>query len=142
MSSSPRTEPAARWRRPATWSLRARIVAIIIVLLTVLGIVVGGTAEIFLRNQLYDQIDARLGQALHPPAPRGGFDPNRGPSNGGSGNKGLFIGAEPGSIAISYTDATDVTGGYFQTMTSDEGYGLEPVALNATALAQLLKITP
>src|SRR3954469_14722504 len=67
MSSSPRTDaPAnrpARWRHPAGWPLRTRIVATMIVLLTILGLAVGGTGEIFLRKQLYDQLDAKVGDA-------------------------------------------------------------------------------
>ena len=67
MSSSPLTDTAvdrpARWRSPAGWPLRTRIVATMIILLTVLGVAVGGTAEIFLRKQLYDQLDAKVGDA-------------------------------------------------------------------------------
>src|SRR4051794_1047588 len=79
MSSNPPTEPAeraARWRSPAGWSLRARLVAIMIALLAVLGLIVAATAEIYLRSTLYDQLDARLiemnSRALHGP---GGFRP-------------------------------------------------------------------
>jgi len=63
MSSSPPTEPAARsawWRSPSGWSLRARLVAIMIALLAVLGLVVGATAQIYLHKTLYDQVDAQL----------------------------------------------------------------------------------
>jgi len=56
MSSSPPTERTrARWRDPAGWSLRTRLVAILIALLAVLGLAVGGTAEVYLRNTLYSQ---------------------------------------------------------------------------------------
>src|SRR4051812_434110 len=92
MSSSPLTDLSAdrpaRWHSPAGWPLRTRIVAILIVLLTALGLVVGTTAEIFLRHQLYDQVDSRLDKALHPQPPGG---ENR--SDGGGfprGNRGGF----------------------------------------------------
>src|SRR4051794_22204237 len=73
-SSRPTDAPRrpARWRSPAGWSLRTRIVAIMIVLLTTLGLVVGATAEIFLRQQLYNQLDSRLDTALHPVRPGSG----------------------------------------------------------------------
>ena len=50
----------ARWRDPAGWSLRTRIVAIMIALLAVLGLVVGGTAELYLYNSLHRTIDREL----------------------------------------------------------------------------------
>src|SRR5919205_3315067 len=79
MSSSPPTDVAhrpARWRSPAGWSLRARLVAIMIALLAVLGLIVGATAEIYLRSTLYHQLDTRLvemnNRVMHGP---GGFRP-------------------------------------------------------------------
>ena len=65
MSSSPPTDVPpihrpARWRSPAGWSLRARLVAVMIVLLAVLGLVVGATAEVYLHKTLYDRFDAQL----------------------------------------------------------------------------------
>ncbi|GIM95550.1 sensor histidine kinase [Paractinoplanes toevensis] len=110
LTESPSPRPA-RWRRPAGWSLRTRIVATIIVLLTTLGVAVGGTAEIFLRKQLYDQIDTRLDTAMHPGRPSnqpqspsggvfkppGGFDTSR-----------PFIGSEIGSISIVYDPTTNI----------------------------------
>ena len=70
MSSSPPTDMnlvrPARWRSPAGWSLRARLVAIMIGLLLILGLVVGGTAEIFLHKTLYDQLDDKLTQTDQP----------------------------------------------------------------------------
>ncbi|WP_436524185.1 HAMP domain-containing sensor histidine kinase [Actinoplanes sp. HUAS TT8] len=53
----------ARWRSPAGWPLRTRLVATMIALLAVLGLVVGGTAELYLRNSLYQQFDEKLGDA-------------------------------------------------------------------------------
>ena len=61
MSSSPPTEaPVRRGWRPAGWSLRARLVAVLVALLAVLGLVVGATAGISLRKTLYDRVDAQL----------------------------------------------------------------------------------
>jgi two-component system OmpR family sensor kinase len=61
MSSSRLTDVRpARWRSPAAWPLRTRIVALVILLLSLLGILVGGATEIFLHQTLYGQIDANL----------------------------------------------------------------------------------
>jgi two-component system, OmpR family, sensor kinase len=60
MSSRPPTSPRPLWRDPAGWPLRTRLVAIMIALLAVLGLAVGGTAEIYLHNTLYGQVDAQL----------------------------------------------------------------------------------
>jgi two-component system OmpR family sensor kinase len=83
MSSSPPTDamtsPVARWRDPAGWSLRGRLVAIMIALLAVLGLVVGASTEIFLHKALYDQLDSKLRDT----APRAQF----GPGGGGNGNR-------------------------------------------------------
>jgi two-component system OmpR family sensor kinase len=55
-----RASRPVRWRSPAGWSLRTRIVATMIALLAVLGLVVGGTAELYLYKSLHQQIDADL----------------------------------------------------------------------------------
>jgi two-component system, OmpR family, sensor kinase len=53
----------ARWRSPAGWPLRTRLVATMIALLAVLGLVVGGTAELYLKQSLYNQVDSKLTEA-------------------------------------------------------------------------------
>ena len=67
MSSNPPTDGAAsrtaRWRDPAGWSLRTRLVAAMIGLLAVLGVAVGATAEITVHRILYDRVDAQLANA-------------------------------------------------------------------------------
>jgi two-component system OmpR family sensor kinase len=75
MSSNPPTDvvvtsPVARWRDPAGWSLRTRLIAIMIALLAVLGLVVGATAEFTLHRVLYSQVDKQLTAAAHRPPPR------------------------------------------------------------------------
>ena len=54
------TARPARWRSPAGWSLRTRLIAIMVALLTVLGLIVGGVAEIYLHKTLYDRVDNQL----------------------------------------------------------------------------------
>jgi two-component system OmpR family sensor kinase len=86
MSSSPPTDVAfasgARWRNPASWSLRTRLIAIMVALLAILGLIVGATTEIFLHKALYNQLDSRLRytagrEQVRPPDDHGGiFPPN------------------------------------------------------------------
>jgi two-component system OmpR family sensor kinase len=73
MARSPRP---ARWRSPAGWSLRTRLVATMIALLAVLGLVVGSTAEIYLYQSLHNQAHNELDDI----SKRIGF---RGPGTGG-----------------------------------------------------------
>ena len=135
MSSSPPTDVVAlspaRWRSPSAWSLRTRLVAIMIVLLTVLGLVVGATGEIYLRNTLYGQLDAKLAEthqfAVGGPGPGGAV---RGPGPGGGigttnrRNDGAPPGAEAGWIVMRYNTAGYVGGivRYRPTTAEDTGY--------------------
>ncbi|GAA3350788.1 HAMP domain-containing sensor histidine kinase [Amorphoplanes nipponensis] len=82
MSSSRLTETRPAGWNPAGWPLRTRLVAIMIVLLVILGLAVGGTAEIYLHKVLYDRVDSQLveageralGQGPGGRIPGGGFD--------------------------------------------------------------------
>ncbi|WP_245765418.1 sensor histidine kinase [Nonomuraea jiangxiensis] len=62
----------SRWREPARWSLRARLVAAMAALLVPAFLVVGVTAELTLNKALYDRVDDQLSAAANR-APRG-FD--------------------------------------------------------------------
>lgn len=66
MSSSRPTDVApprpARWS-PAGWPLRTRLIAIMVGLLVLLGLVVGGTAEIYLHKTLNERVNDQLGEA-------------------------------------------------------------------------------
>ncbi|MFG1705377.1 sensor histidine kinase [Nonomuraea sp. M3C6] len=60
------SEPPAlrsRWRGPARWSLRARLVAAMVVLLIPAFLIVGVTAEGTLDKALYDRVDGQLTSA-------------------------------------------------------------------------------
>jgi two-component system OmpR family sensor kinase len=71
MSSSPPTEPVGRsGPAPAGWSLRARLVAGIVVVLALAFLVVGVTTQVTLRKALYARIDAQLTAAAER-APQG-----------------------------------------------------------------------
>ncbi|MCA2213082.1 sensor histidine kinase [Jidongwangia harbinensis] len=108
MSSSPPTEaPATPARRgPGGWSLRTRLVAVIIGLLSVLGLVVGGTAEIYLHASLYDRLNAQLAEMAQRvtggPGSRPGPWPGR-PVLADSPPPGV----PPGSVVLTRIDTGD-----------------------------------
>ncbi|GAA1600229.1 sensor histidine kinase [Actinoplanes couchii] len=60
MSSAAPAARRTRWIDPAGWPLRTRIVTTMIALLAVLGLVVGGTAELYLYNSLHKQVDTEV----------------------------------------------------------------------------------
>jgi two-component system OmpR family sensor kinase len=116
MSSSRLTDVRpARWRSPAAWPLRTRLVALMIVLLSLLGILVGGTTEVFLRKTLYDGVDAQLDQAMNFGRPLnhggGNFQPD--PDSGFYDKP--FGGAAIGSIQLTHNaNETVIHGGLVQ----------------------------
>ena len=116
LDASPPTDRFARWRSPSGWSLRARLVAIMVALLVVLGLVVGGTAEIYLHKTLYDQVDARLAETngfaqSRPGDPGGpGFRSTKPPPNAGQGT------------IILRLSTTRVQGGIVAFRAGAEGY--------------------
>jgi two-component system OmpR family sensor kinase len=140
MSSSPPTDVAerpARWRSPASWPLRARLVAIMIVLLALLGLIVGATAQIYLRASLYTQLDTRLvemnDRVLHRPS---GFRP--GPEFTDTPPPG----AQVGEIILRISTST-LDGGIVALTTDPNGnYDNKYDALSAAAVAQLAAVTP
>ena len=99
MSSSRLTDRPARWRSPAGWPLRTRIVAIIIVLLSILGIAVGGTAGFLLRSNLYQRVDAQAGEVSQRLV--GGGGGGRFHGGGGGGNVDLWLTSPPPDVQSS-----------------------------------------
>jgi two-component system OmpR family sensor kinase len=118
MSSSPPTDArATRWRDPKGWPLRARLVALMIGLLLLLGLVVGGTAEIYLHNALYAQLDQRLSDLTQRVRGPGGDG-----FHGGGGPRGYAPpGAQVGEIFVRFSAGATPTGGIIQLGTTDEG---------------------
>jgi two-component system OmpR family sensor kinase len=107
-----RASRPVRWRSPAGWSLRTRIVATMIALLAVLGLVVGGTAELYLYKSLHQQIDADLADLEK----RIG-----GPGKGGFGRQPLSVslkdgpgGMPPKSIIVVVPASGEPVGGKVQ----------------------------
>ncbi|MEV4706045.1 HAMP domain-containing sensor histidine kinase [Actinoplanes sp. NPDC049316] len=93
-----------------------------VVLLTVLGLVVGGTAEIYLRNTLYHRLDEQLqetaGRAQKRPSFPGG-EPHLG---GGQFSGRVPPGARSGSIFLNLTADGGVDGGIVTLRADAEGY--------------------
>jgi two-component system, OmpR family, sensor kinase len=84
-TAAPAASRPARWRSPSSWPLRTRLVAVMTGLLVILGVVVGGTAEIYLHKVLYDRLDDQVtdagDRALRGPS-RDFVDPAPGAQNG------------------------------------------------------------
>ena len=145
MSLSQRTEVphhrSARWRSPAGWPLRTRIVAAIMVLLTVLGLVVGASAEIFLSKTLYDQVDTKLTTAMNP-GPPGGNDQNPGRGRGDPPGDLMFIGAELDSFSVTYSapNTSSVSAGGLVVLSqgSDSNFNLTYQSVTSTAVLNAL----
>ena len=108
--------------------MQARIVATMLGLLTLLGIAVGGTTELFLHKNLYDQVDAKLAQAS------GAFH-GPGPGPGASGSRPY---GEAGSISLLFDSGSVVNGGLI--VSRQDPYGqpyTDFVGLSTTNLTKL-----
>ena len=136
------TAHPARWRSPAGWSLRTRLIAIMVVLLTVLGLVVGGTAEIYLHKTLYQRLDTQLKEtadrAQRRPFPGG--EPRPG---GGQFSGRVPPGAQDDSIFLSLTPLGGVQGGIVKLGADEDGYyDNHYVTLPDATVTRLSSVTP
>ena len=86
----------ARWRHPAGWTLRTRLVAAMIVLIALACLLAGTVTELALRHVLYGQLDARLAGAAHTPPPD-----ERGDGDGPAGRIGTL------NVTLSGGQVTD-----------------------------------
>ena len=159
MTTTAATPRAARWRDPAGWPLRTRLVAIMIVLLALLGLVVGATSEIYLRNTLYKGVDAQLTESSQRLF-GGGFGPGERNNNPGSKTLGDLYwlndqpppGAQPKEIAValggSSADAEVVGGGVVSNQRATTSTNTRPNFSYSTAqftagqIAALAALTP
>ncbi|MEU4693108.1 HAMP domain-containing sensor histidine kinase [Actinoplanes sp. NPDC023714] len=140
MATTTRSPRPARWRSPAGWSLRTRLVAIMIALLSVLGLVVGATAEVYLYRSLHNQVENELediSKRVEFRAPDGTF-PRPNPGSGG-GQSGVPLGGIPAqTIVLRQETDGSLTGGVYRYEQSKD----EVVALSAEAEAIVLsKVT-
>jgi two-component system OmpR family sensor kinase len=121
----------ARWRSSAGWSLRARLVALMIALLAILGLAVGGTTEIALHKILYERIDSQLQQSAGPPPGADSVNP------GGQPRGGYFRGGQgKGTLRAGVNDGT-VDWAQVQL-----GFGQAPSAVPTSANPSLLQVVP
>jgi two-component system OmpR family sensor kinase len=105
-------------------------------LLTLLGLAVGSTAEIFLHRTLYHQIDAKLEQAMNPKPPGGGSyrrppDPQNRPFAGG---------LEPGSISVARYPSGRIGGGLVTIVAANDAFDTGFTPLSDAATAQLVQL--
>jgi two-component system OmpR family sensor kinase len=145
MSSSQLTEAdlRTRWRSPGTWPLRTRLVAIMIALLCLLGILVGGSAEIFLRKTLYEQLDSRLRDAQARSHfyfdQLSGDSPQHQHPNGGGGGPPSGIQAKTVMVQLNSSGAV-VLGGIVRETASD--FNQSTSGLPSDAQAAVAQMTP
>ncbi|WP_199515253.1 sensor histidine kinase [Nucisporomicrobium flavum] len=114
-----------------------------VVLLTVLGLVVGATAEIYLHNTLYKRLDTQLqetaGRAQKWPGFPGG-EPHLG---GGQFSGRVPPGARDGSIFLNLTATGGVDGGIVTLRADDEGFpNFQYTPLPGATVTQLSAVTP
>ncbi|XVU26141.1 sensor histidine kinase [Actinoplanes sp. CA-054009] len=143
MSSSPRTEHPARWRSPRGWPLRTRIVAIIITLLTILGLAVGTTAYVFLHDQLYSQLDDKLEGVSNPFRNSGGERPSFIPSQDqkDDGRDKPSPGLEIDSLTVYFVNGQFTKGGkVVPDQDANGNYTTSYKALDAAALNKLKSV--
>jgi len=154
MSSSPRTELTsaarpARWFSPAGWPLRTRLVAIVITLMVLLGLIVGGTAEIYLHNSLYQQVDKKLNEIneRNKPVNKPGYKPNStlsSPDDPDNPDNRPPPGAEKNSIVLRLTAGGAFEWGGIVTIKTDT-YGDDAnglADLPKATMAQLAEVKP
>jgi two-component system OmpR family sensor kinase len=122
------TRPA-RWRSPSGWSLRTRLIALLVALLFILGLAVGGTTELALHKTLYEQIDTQLLDSAGPPPGSDSYHP----PGGGAGFRG---GQGKGTLRAFIADGSVVNA----RVQAD--FGEDPVSLPASLYPVLLAVTP
>ncbi|MFI7540084.1 sensor histidine kinase [Actinoplanes sp. NPDC049599] len=145
MSSSPLTEARpGRWN-PVGWPLRTRLIAIMIVLLALLGLVVGATAEVYLHNTLYQRLDSQVQETANRAQNRPGRDfPGDGQFRGGDFLQKPPPGAQTDSIFLNLTETGEVSGGGIVALSPDANgiYDNEFESLTAATVAQLSAVAP
>jgi two-component system, OmpR family, sensor kinase len=136
MSSSPRAERAgAAWRRwgPAGWTLRVRLLAMLIALLAAVCVVIGVGTQVALRQYLTAQIDNQLEGAqarilIQERTRRG--PPRPGPE----GLEGLAArGLGPGTLAARVVDGKVISAGFLSSRPGNPPELLSPASFPALA---------
>ncbi|MEO8830630.1 HAMP domain-containing sensor histidine kinase [Lapillicoccus sp.] len=113
------------WLSGSRWTLRAKLVASMLVLFAVVTLATGAVTTVVMRNYLYGQVDQQLQESLHRPGPVQGFSPGGRETYGrGPGNEGL--------AAVTTLDGSSQQG-------YAAGHDNERVALTAAQLNIIFK---
>ncbi len=116
-----------------------------IALLSLLGVLVGATSEVFLSKTLYEQLDNKLRDIQPRALPYLGFATGNLPSGhnyGGGGGQGQGPGGIPGKTVVLELSATDGNGYVAGGLVTEDTTGYQSIAkLSDTALAQLARVT-
>ncbi|HWS37152.1 MAG TPA: two-component sensor histidine kinase, partial [Actinoplanes sp.] len=152
MSSAAPATRRTRWIDPAGWPLRTRIVTTMIALLAVLGLVVGGTAELYLFQSLHKQVENDVremsnrlekspdGKGFNPFGNKpSGNTPKDGPTDGSNGSK-LPGGLREDSLVVTIGTDGNADGGYIEN--APASLDTTAVELSDTALATLRSEVP
>ncbi len=132
-----------RVRPVGSWTLRARLIAALVAVLTVVCLVIGGVTVIALRGFLVGQLDDRLSAASQR-ATNYQDDPTR--DGTGTGNPGgPHRGLPPGLLAPGQgagTFAAQITGGVIQTAGTLNDEGDEVPLTSAAAERTIIALRP
>jgi two-component system, OmpR family, sensor kinase len=129
-----------RVRPVGSWTLRARLIASLVAVLTVVCLVVGAVTVLALRSYLVGQLDDRLNAASHRTATyQGGPPSNTGTDPDGDGHGGLPPGLlAPGQGAGTF--AAQIAGGSIQSAGTINESGQRVPLTSAAASTALLKL--
>ncbi|GAA2884767.1 two-component sensor histidine kinase [Actinoplanes cyaneus] len=132
----------ARWRSPAGWPLRTRLVATMIALLAVLGLVVGGTAELYLYQSLHRQAETELSDISKRIGGRGDGNfpqpPGQFPSGGNAPSPdGLPGGIPSRAIVLKKNSDGSLTGGVIRFGTAQDDIDTLSASAKETVLAEV-----
>jgi two-component system OmpR family sensor kinase len=97
------------WRRPSTWTLRAKLVASMLALFAVITMMSGAATVYALDRYLIGQVDQQLDSYFRrPPASDDGPAGDRGHGRGGPGNEGLqLVIADSGAVLVNFAAGLD-----------------------------------
>ena len=99
---------AAPWRRPSDWTLRAKLVASMVVLFTVITLLTGAATVYALNRYLVGQVDQQLDSYFQRPQADSGPPSDRRGGRGGPGNEGLqLVIADSGAVLVNFATGAD-----------------------------------
>lgn len=98
------------WRRPSDWTLRAKLVASMVALFTIITLLTGAATVYALNRYLIGQVDQQLDSYFQRPQSDNGPPSDRNRGRGGPGNEGLqLVIADSGTVLVSFATGVDNT---------------------------------